>query len=114
MDVTHGDGYNGWPEHAPFDAIIVTAAPDHVPQPLSISSRGGRLVVPVGGRGVQQLTVITKGAERLTSATSSPCASSRSFGRDPAPAATTVEPRRQFRLSLHLWEPDFSSGGRPH
>ena len=44
-----GDGYSGWPEEAPFDAIIVTAAPDHLPQPLVDQLRaGGRMVVPVG------------------------------------------------------------------
>lgn len=44
-----GDGYQGWPEEAPFDAIIVTAAPDHVPQPLLDQlAVGGRLVLPVG------------------------------------------------------------------
>ncbi|HXH85734.1 MAG TPA: protein-L-isoaspartate O-methyltransferase, partial [Nitrospira sp.] len=44
-----GDGYLGWPEEAPFDAIIVTAAPDHVPQPLLDQlAVGGRLILPVG------------------------------------------------------------------
>ncbi len=44
-----GDGYAGWPEFAPFDAIIVTAAPDHVPQPLVEQlAPGGRMIVPVG------------------------------------------------------------------
>ncbi|HEX5645323.1 MAG TPA: protein-L-isoaspartate(D-aspartate) O-methyltransferase [Nitrospira sp.] len=47
--VRAGDGYGGWPEEAPFDAIIVTAAPDHVPQPLLDQlAVGGRLILPVG------------------------------------------------------------------
>ncbi|MBA7530081.1 Protein-L-isoaspartate O-methyltransferase [subsurface metagenome] len=46
-----GDGYHGWEEHAPYDAIIVTCAPDHVPPPLlqQIKEDGGRIVIPVGG-----------------------------------------------------------------
>lgn len=57
-----GDGYQGWPEHAPFDAIIVTAAPREVPQPLIDQLRpGGRLVVPVGGQILgQSLLVLEK------------------------------------------------------
>lgn len=58
--VRHGDGYAGWPEHAPFAAIIITAAPPSVPQPLSEQlAVGGRLVVPVG-EGVQDLWVWTR------------------------------------------------------
>jgi protein-L-isoaspartate(D-aspartate) O-methyltransferase len=60
-----GDGYAGWPEAAPFDAVIVTAAPDHLPQPLVEQlAIGGRLAVPVG-RGDQELIVFTKTPEGL-------------------------------------------------
>ena len=55
-----GDGYLGWPEEAPFDGIIVTAAPDHVPGPLLEQLRlGARMVIPVGSR-YQELLVITR------------------------------------------------------
>jgi protein-L-isoaspartate(D-aspartate) O-methyltransferase len=62
-----GDGYAGWSEHAPFDAIIVTAAPDHVPPALVEQlSPDGRLVIPVGKLS-QELMVITKNADGTTS-----------------------------------------------
>jgi protein-L-isoaspartate(D-aspartate) O-methyltransferase len=55
-----GDGYAGWPEHAPYDAIIVTAAPEHIPAQLVEQLRpGGRLVIPVGGLD-QDLRVVEK------------------------------------------------------
>ena len=56
-----GDGYQGWPEEAPFDAIIVTCAPDKVPQPLVEQIKdGGRMVIPVGERFAQQLYLLEK------------------------------------------------------
>jgi len=59
--VKGGDGYKGWPEHAPFDAIIVTAAPDHVPPPLVEQLKeGGRMVIPVGKRYAQELQILEK------------------------------------------------------
>ena len=64
VEVRHGDGYQGWKEHAPFDLIIAAAAPDHVPQPLVEQlARGGKLVIPVGRRFVQDLLVIKKRAD---------------------------------------------------
>ena len=60
--VKAGDGYKGWPEHAPFDAIIVTCAPDQVPQPLIEQLKeGGRMIIPVGpDGGVQELYLLEK------------------------------------------------------
>jgi protein-L-isoaspartate(D-aspartate) O-methyltransferase len=61
--VREGDGYRGWPEHAPFDGIIVTAAPERIPQPLLDQlASGGRMVIPVGGF-FQELKVFTKGPD---------------------------------------------------
>ena len=59
-----GDGYAGWPENAPFDAVIVTCAPDHIPPKLIEQlAPGGRLCIPVGGEyGVQRLVLATKTA----------------------------------------------------
>jgi protein-L-isoaspartate(D-aspartate) O-methyltransferase len=63
-----GDGYNGWPEAAPFDGILVTAAAPHVPQPLVDQLKpGGRLVIPVGGDwGGQDLLVLEKTPQGAT------------------------------------------------
>jgi len=63
VHVRTGDGYRGWPEEAPFDAIVVTAAPDHVPEPLLEQlASGGRLVIPVGGAS-QEILRITRTAD---------------------------------------------------
>ena len=67
VHVKAGDGYKGWPEHAPFDSIIVTAAPDHVPQPLVEQLKeGGRMVIPVGETGAQKLYLLEKRGGQVT------------------------------------------------
>lgn len=66
VTVRLGDGYAGWPEHAPFDAIVVTAAPPEVPAALKSQLKvGGRLVVPVGV-GDQDLLVVERTADGFT------------------------------------------------
>lgn len=65
-----GDGYQGWAEHAPFDGIMVTAAPDHIPPALIEQLKpGGRLVIPVGDL-VQDLMVVEKKPDGTTTSTS--------------------------------------------
>jgi protein-L-isoaspartate(D-aspartate) O-methyltransferase len=60
-----GDGYDGWPDEAPFDGIVVTAAPSQIPEPLLDQlAVGGRLVIPVG-RGSQDLVVVTRTEQGL-------------------------------------------------
>ena len=65
VEVRFGDGYYGWPEHAPFDGIVVTAAASHVPPPLLRQLKpGARMIIPVGSRfSVQQLVLITRGED---------------------------------------------------
>ncbi len=66
VHVKVGDGYQGWPEHAPFDKIIVTCSPEKVPQPLvEQMAEGGLMVIPVGQRYQQTLTLLRKENEEL-------------------------------------------------
>lgn len=67
--VKHADGYNGWEEHAPFDAIVVTAAAPHIPPPLIEQLKdGGRMIIPVGSPfRVQQLVLVEKEKGQVTS-----------------------------------------------
>ena len=65
VEVRLGDGYYGWPENAPYDAIIVTAAASHIPPPLLQQLKpGGKMIIPVGSRfSTQQLILITRNEE---------------------------------------------------
>jgi protein-L-isoaspartate(D-aspartate) O-methyltransferase len=68
VHLKQGDGYFGWEEYAPFDAIIVTAAPDHLPAPLVAQLKeGGRLVIPIGPiGGYQSLWKFVKHGDEVT------------------------------------------------
>lgn len=82
INVRHGDGYQGWPDKAPFDAILLSAAPPRLPKPLLDQLRvGGRMVVPVGGSFFQDLLVITKTADGLEKRTVIPVRMTPMTGR---------------------------------
>ena len=67
IDIRIGDGSRGWPERAPFDRILVTAAAEELPEALADQlSPGGRIVIPLGGAEIQQLSVIEKDGSGAT------------------------------------------------
>jgi protein-L-isoaspartate(D-aspartate) O-methyltransferase len=67
IEVRIGDGYNGWPEAAPFDSIVVTAAPAEIPKPLIDQlKRGGRMVIPGGASDMQYLLLVEKRPDGTT------------------------------------------------
>lgn len=67
IHVRIGDGYKGWPEHALFDAIIVTCSPSDVPAPLKAQlADGGRMIIPVGSSYTQQLVVLRRKGDSLS------------------------------------------------
>jgi len=68
IHIDRRDGYYGWEEYALYDAIIVTAAPDHMPQPLAAQlTDGGRMVIPIGPVGnVQTLWLVTREGDEVS------------------------------------------------
>ena len=74
VKVRAGDGYHGWPEHAPFDVIIVTAAADTIPPPLMAQLKeGGRMLIPVGPQfAAQNLVLVSKQDGRVRTRTLMP------------------------------------------
>jgi protein-L-isoaspartate(D-aspartate) O-methyltransferase len=73
ISVRLGDGYKGWPEAAPFDAIIVTCSPSHVPKPLEEQLKeGGRMIIPVGVNYTQELVLLVKKKDKLVKEKSIP------------------------------------------
>jgi protein-L-isoaspartate(D-aspartate) O-methyltransferase len=64
IEIKIGNGYHGWSEHAPFDKVIVTAAPDLIPPPLLHQLKpGGKMVIPAGLPDAQQLVLVEKGGD---------------------------------------------------
>ena len=109
-----GDGYLGWPEHAPFDKIIVTCSPEKVPQPLAEQLReGGLMVVPVGERYQQTLYLFRKKDGKLESEALLPTLFVPMTGEAEEARQVKPDPSNPQVANGSFEEPAFASGAQP-
>ncbi|HEX5103299.1 MAG TPA: protein-L-isoaspartate(D-aspartate) O-methyltransferase, partial [Pirellulaceae bacterium] len=114
VHVTVGDGYQGWPQNAPFDKIIVTCSPEKVPQPLIEQlADGGRMVVPVGERYSQTLYLFRKKEGKLESEALIPTLFVPMTGRAEAARAVKPDPANPKLVNGSFEEEAFKGGGQP-
>jgi protein-L-isoaspartate(D-aspartate) O-methyltransferase len=114
VHVKVGDGYQGWPEHAPFDKIIVTCSPEKVPQPLSDQlADGGLMVVPVGERYSQTLYLFRKKEGKLESAALLPTLFVPMTGKAEQSRQVKPDPANPRLANGSFEEPAFKEGGQP-
>ena len=104
VNVRAGDGYRGWPEAAPFDAIIVTCAPEQVPPPLVEQLReGGRMIIPVGPTWDQQLVLLHKKDGKLERREVLPVRFVPMTGQSQRPDAAGPKPQTTNALPFFRW-----------
>ena len=114
VHVKVGDGYLGWPEHAPFDKIIVTCSPEKVPQPLADQlAEGGRMVVPVGERYSQTLYLFKKKDGKLESEALLPTLFVPMTGKAEQSREVKPDPANPRIVNGSFEEPAFKEGGQP-
>jgi protein-L-isoaspartate(D-aspartate) O-methyltransferase len=114
VHVKVGDGYLGWPEHAPFDKIIVTCSPEKVPQPLLEQlADGGLMVVPVGERYSQTLYLFRKKEGKLESEALLPTLFVPMTGKAEEIRAVKPDPANPKLLNGSFEEEAFKGGGQP-
>jgi protein-L-isoaspartate(D-aspartate) O-methyltransferase len=114
VHVKIGDGYQGWPEHAPFDKIIVTCSPEKVPVPLADQlAEGGLMVVPVGERYSQTLYLLRKKDGKLESEALIPTLFVPMTGKAEDQRAVKPDPENPSLVNGGFEEEAFKDGGQP-
>jgi protein-L-isoaspartate(D-aspartate) O-methyltransferase len=114
VHVRVGDGYLGWPDHAPFDKIIVTCSPEKVPQPLADQlADGGLMVIPVGERYSQTLYLFRKKDGKLESEALIPTLFVPMTGKAEEARAVKPDPANPKLVNGSFEEEGFKSGGQP-